>query len=64
MMKDDVKKDDAKTIAMFLYENIITRFGCPKVLVNVLGFYCVNGMILKLFVHFKIDHRFLAPYHP
>lgn len=29
-----IEKDDAKTSAIFLYDNIITRFGCPKVLVG------------------------------
>lgn len=59
-----VKKDDAKTTAMFLYDNIITRFGCPKVLVSDRGSHFVNEMIAELTAHFKIDHRFSAPYHP
>ena len=29
-----VKNDNASTVAKFLYENIITRFGCPKELVS------------------------------
>ena len=28
-----MKEDDAKTTVRFLYDNIISRFGCPKVLV-------------------------------
>jgi hypothetical protein len=31
------KNDDADTVARFLYENIITRFGCPKELVSDRG---------------------------
>ena len=46
-----VKKDDAKTTAMFLYENIITRYGCPKALVSDRG------------SHFVINHQFSAPYY-
>ena len=58
-----VKKNDAKTTAMFLYKNIITRFGCPKMLVSVRGSYFVNKMIAGLTTYLKINHRFLAPYH-
>jgi len=29
-----VKVDDAKATATFLYENVITRFGCPKMLIS------------------------------
>jgi hypothetical protein len=28
------KTDDAQTVAKFLYENIISRFGCPKELIS------------------------------
>jgi hypothetical protein len=29
-----VKVDDAKATATFLYENVITRFGCPKIFIS------------------------------
>jgi len=29
-----VKKADGKQTTIFLYENIISRFGCPKILVS------------------------------
>ena len=59
-----VNEDDAKTTVRFLYNNIITRFGCPKVLVCDRGSHFVNEMITELTAHFKIDHRFLTRYHP
>jgi hypothetical protein len=39
------KTDDAKTVAEFLYENIITRFGCPKELVSDRGTHFINKTI-------------------
>ena len=39
-------------------------FGCPKVLVSDRGSHFVNELIAELTTHFKIDHRFSAPYHP
>jgi transposase InsO family protein len=58
------KNDDADTIARFLYENIITRFGCPKELVSDRGTHFINSTIEKLLSKYMIKHRKSTPYHP
>ena len=58
------KIDDAKTVAKFIYENIITRFGCPKELVSDRGTHFVNDIIEQLTNKFLIKHRNTTPYHP
>jgi len=40
-----VKVDDAKATATFLYENVITRFGCPKILISDRGKHFLNEAI-------------------
>ena len=58
------KTDDAKTVAKFLYENIITRFGCPKELVSDRGTHFLNKTIEQLTTKYLIKHRKSTPYHP
>ena len=58
------KTDDAKTVAKFLYEHIITRFGCPKELVSDRGTHFVNDTIQQLTNKYFIKHRTSSPYHP
>ena len=59
-----VRKDDAKTVAKFLYENIITRFGCPKELVSDRGTHFINHTIQAMTEKYEIKHRKTTPYHP
>lgn len=40
-----VKTDTAANAATFLYENIISQFGCPKILVSDRGTYFLNSLI-------------------
>lgn len=58
------RTDDAKTVAKFLYENIITRFGCPKELVSDWGIHFLNSIIANLTNKYSIKHRKSTPYHP
>ena len=58
------RNDDADTVTKFLYENIITRFGCPKELVNNRGTHFINDTIAKLTDKYLIKHRKTSPYHP
>jgi hypothetical protein len=55
--------DDATTVAKFLYENIITRFGCPKELVSDRGTHFINSIIANLTNKYSIKHRKSTPYH-
>jgi transposase InsO family protein len=59
-----VRSDNASTVAKFLYENIITRFGCPKGLVSDQGTHFINSTIQALTDKYDIKHRKTTPYHP
>ena len=59
-----IKAADAKQTAIFLHENIISRFGCPKILVSDKGSHFLNEAIEELTKLFQINHRKTTPYHP
>ena len=50
------RTDDAKTMAKFLYKNIISRFGCPKELVSDRGTHFLNSTIEALIDKYLIKH--------
>lgn len=57
-------KNDAKTSAKFLFENIVTRFGCPLEIVSDRGLHFLNETIQELTRIFFIKHRKTTPYNP
>jgi hypothetical protein len=59
-----IKVDDAKAIATLLYENVITRFGCPKILINDRGKHFLNEAIENMVSLFQIKLWKTTPYHP
>ena len=54
----------AKEVAMFIYEDIICRHGCPKKILSDRGTHFNNRVIEKLVEKFQIKHKFSTPYHP
>ena len=48
----------------FIYENIITIFGCPLTLIGDQGSHFINKTIKALTNHFKIDHQRSTTYRP
>ena len=50
--------------AKFIYENIITRFGCPLTIISDQGTHFINRTIKTLIDQFQIDHRQSTAYHP
>ena len=58
-----VKDCTAGIVAKFLFENVETRFGCPKILVSDQGMHFVNQLIEELTDEFQIHHRRTTPYH-
>ena len=59
-----VKTNIAAHMATFMYENIISRFGCPKILVSDRRTHFLNSLIQEITDRFQIDHRKITPYHP
>ena len=57
-------KNDARTTAKFLYENIFVRFGLPIEIVSDQGTHFINAVIGELLNEFLVTHRRSAPYHP
>ena len=60
----EIKAADAKQTAIFLYENIISRFGCAQILVSDRGTHFLNEAIEEMTKLFQINHRKTTPYHP
>ncbi len=57
-----VKSVDAKQTTIFLHENIISRFACPKILISDQGSHFLNDVIGDLTKLFNIKKT--IPYHP
>jgi len=58
-----LKTANADTVATFLYEEIICRFGAPRILQSDRGTHFVNELIQRLTKKFKIKHSLSSPYH-
>ena len=59
-----VKAANAMHAATFMYENIISRFGCPKILVSDRGKHFLNELFEEMTTRYRINHRKTTPYHP
>ena len=52
------------TTTQIIFENILTRFGCPIILMSDQGTYFLNQTIKALTEEFQVFHHKSAPYHP
>ena len=59
-----VKDYSATTTTQFIFKNIITRFGCPKILISDQGTHFLNQKIEHLTEEFQVFHQKSTPYHP
>ncbi len=55
---------NAKSVANFIYEDIICRHGCPRKIISDRGTHFNNQVIEKLLEWFRIKHNLSTPYHP
>lgn len=59
-----IKFVNAKQIFKIIYKNIISQFGCLKILINDRGSHLLNDAIVDLTKLFNINHQKTTPYHP
>ena len=58
-----VRKADARSTAKFIYEHIITRFGCSIEIVTDQGTHFINQVITELLGTFMVIHLKSTPYY-
>jgi transposase InsO family protein len=59
-----VKDCSTKTTTHFLFEQVITRFGCPRILMSDQGTHFINNITKAMTDDFEVYHKKIAPYHP
>ena len=59
-----VKDCSAATSTKFIFEYILSQFGCPKILVSDRGSHFLNEIIAALLEEFQMYHKKIMLYHP
>jgi transposase InsO family protein len=59
-----VKDCSTETTTHFLFEQVITRFGCPRILMSDQGTHFINNTIRAMTEEFEVYHQKSTPYHP
>lgn len=59
-----MKDCSADTMVRFIFKFILSRFGCPKILMSEKGSHFLNETIATLTEEFHIYHQKSTPYHP
>ena len=59
-----VKNCSAATTAQFIFDHILSRFGCPRVLMSDQGSHFLNKTIAVLTEEFQVYHQKSKAYHP
>src|SRR3954447_16086799 len=58
-----MKDATATNVVKFIYEVIICRHGCPKIILSNRGTHFRNKLVEELCGKFEIKHKLSAPYH-
>jgi hypothetical protein len=59
-----LKTNTITIIAKFMYECILTEFGCPLTIVTNQGVHFINDAIKYLTYHFLLKHVSCTTYYP
>ena len=59
-----VKDCTAATTTKFLFNNMLTRFGCPKILMSDRRTHFLNETISAIIEDFQVYHQQSTSYHP
>ncbi|KAH9288228.1 hypothetical protein KI387_032345, partial [Taxus chinensis] len=59
-----LKTTSMDEVARFMYERIVTRFGCPLEIVTDQGSHFINEVVEALVNKFSIKHRKATTYKP
>jgi transposase InsO family protein len=59
-----VKDYSATIVVCFIFDDIITRFGCPKILMSDQGTHFINNIVEALTKEFAVHHQKSTPYNP
>jgi transposase InsO family protein len=60
----EVKECSATIVVWFIFDDIITRFGCLRILMSDQGTHFINKTIEALTQEFVVHHQKSTPYHP
>jgi hypothetical protein len=60
----EVKDCSTTTTEQFIFEDIITGFGYPKILMSDQGTHFINKTIESLTQEFEVHRQNITPYHP
>jgi transposase InsO family protein len=61
--EEAIQNFSTDTVGRFIFENIISQFGCPKSLNSVQGSHFISNTITPLMKKFIIQHHKRSPYH-
>jgi transposase InsO family protein len=51
-------------VVCFIFDDIVTRFGYPKILMSDQGTHFINKAVEALIEEFAFHHHKSTPYHP
>ena len=60
----ELKDCSETTVVHFIFDDIVTRFGCPNILMSDQGTHFINKNVEALTEEFAVHHQKSTPYHP